>query len=181
MEMRRTAVSAILIAAIGALLLLAAGCGGDDDESAADTQAAAASTTDDLDTTEGETEAAETEAAEEPDFANAENCKEFTELGQKVSAALGGGEGADADATKKLLNEFAEEAPEEIRDDFRVIADAYSKIAEALEDANVAPGETPSAEDAAKLQEVAGQIDQAKLTEANTNITTWVTENCQSG
>ena len=178
--MRRTAVSAILVAAIGALLLIAAGCGGDDDESAADTQAAAVATTDESETTEGETEAAETEETEEPDFADAENCKEFTDLGAKVSAALGGTEGADAEETKALLNEFADEAPEEIRDDFRVIADAYSKIADALEDLDLGPGETPSAEDALKLQEIATEIDQAELTEANTNITTWVNENCQS-
>jgi hypothetical protein len=179
--MRRTAVRAILIAALGALLLAAAACGGDDDESAADTQAAAAATTDDAETTEAETEAEETEEAEEPDFANAANCKEFTELGQKVSAALGGTEGADADETKELLNEFADDAPEEIRDDFRVIADAYSKIADALADLQLEPGETPDPEDALKLQEIAGEIDQAALTEANTNITTWVNENCSSG
>ena len=177
--MRRTAVRAMLIAAIGALLLTAAACGGDDDESAADTQAAPAATAE-ADTAESETEAAETQAEEEPDFSNAANCKEFTELGQKVSAALGGGGNVDADETKELLNEFADEAPEEIRDDFKVIADAYSKIADALEDLQLDPGETPNAEDALKLQEIAGEIDQAELTEANTNITTWVTENCQS-
>ena len=183
--MRRTAVRAMLIAVFGALLLTAAGCGGDDDESAADTQAAPAATAE-ADTAESETEAAETEAAEtqaeeEPDFTNAANCKEFTELGQKVSAALGGGGNVDADETKELLNEFADEAPEEIRNDFRVIADAYSKIADALEDLQLDPGETPNAEDALKLQEIAGEINQAELTEANTNITTWVSENCQSG
>ena len=140
---------------------------------------AAAATTDEADTAESETEAAET-AEEEPDFSNAENCKEFTELGQKVSAALSGTD-VDADETKELLNEFADEAPEEIRDDFGVIADAYSKIADALEDLQLDPGETPNAEDALKLQEIAGEIDQAELTEANTNITTWVSENCQAG
>jgi hypothetical protein len=178
--MRRTAVRAILIAALGALLLTAAACGGDDDESAADTQAPAAATTDEADTTEGETEGAETEAAEEPDFAGTENCKEFQELGAKVSAALGGTGADDADATKELLNEFADDGPEEIRDDLRVIADAYSKIADALADLELEPGETPNAEDALKLQEIAGEIDQAELTEANTNITAWVSENCTS-
>ena len=179
--MRRTAVRMLLVAALGALLLIAAGCGGDDDESAADTQAPAATATDGGDTAGAETEPAETAEEEtELDFANAENCQEFAELGAKVSQALGGTEGVDADETKELLNEFADDAPEEIRDDFRVIADAYSKIADALADLDLDPGETPDPEDALKLQEIAGEIDQAALTEANTNITTWVNENCQA-
>src|SRR5918992_228184 len=98
--MRRTAVKAIVLAAIGVLLLAAAGCG------------------------------------------------------VKVAAALGGTGGADLEETEAFLNEFADNAPEEIRGDFEVIADSYAKIADALGDVDVTSGETPSPEALEKLQEL---------------------------
>jgi hypothetical protein len=177
--MRRTAVTAIVLAAIGALLLMAAGCGGGDDESAADTQAAAPATTESSATTEP----AEPEASEESgelDFASSENCKELVELGAKTAAALSGTD-PDAETTQNLLDAYAEEAPEEIRADFEVIADAYGKMAEALEDVQVSPGETPDAEATAKLQEIVSSLDTAELEQANTNITNWVNTNCKAG
>lgn len=174
--MRRTAVRAIVLAAIGALLLVAAGCGGGDDESAADTQAAATESAE-------PTEATETQTAEEsgePDFTSSENCRELVELGSKTAAALSGTD-PDAGTTKNLLDAYADEAPEEIRADFQVIAEAYGKMAEALEDVAVPAGETPDPEAAAKLQEIVASIDTAELTTANANITTWVEMNCKTG
>jgi hypothetical protein len=184
--MRRIVVKALVVATIGAFVLAAAGCGGGDDESAADTQAAVAATTDSGDamTVETESEAETTgESEEEPelDFASTENCRELAELGVKVSTALSGAGDSSVEDTKKFLDAFADDAPEEIRDDFRVVAEAYAKIADALADVDVSPGETPSAEDAAKLQQVASEIDQPALEQANTNITTWVNENCKAG
>ena len=175
--MRRTAVRAIVLAAIGALLLMAAGCGGDDDESAADTQAAAATESSEP------TEATETDASEEsaaPDFASSENCRELVELGAKTAAALSGTD-PDAETTQNLLDAYADDAPEEIRADFQVIADAYGKMAEALEDVTVPAGEAPDPEAAAKLQEIVASLDTAELTKANENITAWVETNCKTG
>jgi hypothetical protein len=177
--MRRTVIRAIVLAALGALLLTAAACGGDDDESAADTQAAAAATTSDADeaTTAEETETAE-ESSETPDFAGSAECRELVELGTKVSQALGGTGGPELENTQEFLDEFADEAPEEIRDDFQVIAEAYGKIAEALQDVDVSAGAQPDPEALAKLQELSQELDQAELEEANQNITAWVEENC---
>lgn len=168
--MRRTAVAAIVLA----VLLTAAGCGGDDDEAAADTEAAATATP-------AATDAEASEESETPDFASSENCTALAALGVKVSLALGGAGGADVEETKKHLNEFADEAPEEIRADFAVIADAYAKIGDTLGDLGLTAGETPSVEDQARLQELAAELDQPALTSANENITAWVNKNCSGG
>jgi hypothetical protein len=175
--MRRKAFWAIALAAIGVLLLTAA-CGGGDDESAADTQAAATTespaATGATDTTSDDSSDDE---GDDPSFEGSSECVELAQLGAKVSEALSG-TGADTEKTKEFLNEFADKAPDEISDDFEVIADAYSKIADALGDVDVQAGETPDPEAIAKLQAVASELDQAELQEANTNITAWVTENC---
>lgn len=175
--MSRTAFKVFLVAAMGAALLaFAAACGGgDDDEATADTAAAVTTAAEEIEeaaTTEEESSSGGT------DMASAENCKELGEIGAKVSAALGSGGSADTEKTKEFLDEFADKAPEEIRDDFQIIADAYGKIVEALGDVNVAAGETPGPEALAKLQALATEIDQEELTQANNNITAWVTENC---
>jgi hypothetical protein len=176
--MRGTAFRTIALAAIAVLLLAAAACGSGDDESAADTQAAAASTTDDGAATTAAADTTSDDGSDDtPSFEGSKDCVELAQLGAKVSEALGG-TGADTEKTKEFLDEFADKAPDEISDDFQVIADAYSKIADAIADANVKPGETPDPEALAKLQSVATELDQTKLAEANTNITAWVSENC---
>ena len=175
--MRGKAFWAIALAAIGVLLLTAA-CGGGDDESAAGTEAAATTespaATDATDTTSDDSS---DDSGDEPSFEGSSDCVELAQLGAKVSEALSG-TGGDVEKTEEFLNEFADKAPDEISDDFQVIADAYSKIAEALGDVDIASGETPDPEALAKLQELSTELDQAKLQEANTNITAWVTENC---
>ena len=173
--MRRASGATLVIAIIGALLLLAlAACGGGDDESSSDTTAAetvAAATT------ESEEPTQSGESSGTPDFASAANCQELGQLGAAVSSALSG-TGSDTEDTVEAFSQFADKAPEEIRDDFQVLADAYSKIAEALGDVNLAAGETPGPEALQKLQEVSSQINQAEVTEASNNITAWVQENC---
>jgi hypothetical protein len=174
--MRRTAVRAVVLAAIGALLLTAAGCGGDDDESAAGDQAptvTAQATTESA----SDAEAAETEQAGS-DFASSANCQKLLTLMANVSGALAGTGSFDVEQTRRTIDAYAETAPEEIRGDFRVVAEAYAKIADALGDIKIAPGETPSPEALQRLQEVASELDQEAVTTANTNITAWVAKNC---
>ena len=59
-----------------------------------------------------------------------------------------------------------------------MIANAYKKIAEVMKDVDLTSGQTPDPDTLAKLQKVQGEIDQAELTKANTNITAWVKKNC---
>jgi hypothetical protein len=73
-----------------------------------------------------------------------------------VSTALGGAGGSgDVDQVSEFFDEFSERAPEEIRDDFRVLADAYAAYAEVIADLQLEPGETPDAEGLQRMQEAA--------------------------
>lgn len=182
--MTRTVTRAILLAALAALLLTAAACGGDDDdESAAATQAPAA-TAEPSDTTSDTSEESEdTEESEETEgdvpegFSGSEECRELVGLGAKVTQALGGA-GGDLEDTQEFMDAFADDAPEEIREDFQVIAEAYGKIAEALEGVDLSSGEQPDPEAMAELQQLSTELDQPRIQEANENITAWVEENC---
>jgi hypothetical protein len=190
----------VLAAACAALLLLvAAGCGGDDDDSGSTTTTAASQledvTTDETGTDEMDTSEAELDdddmADEEmttsdddmdmSEIASAENCRELGALSTKLSEAFGATGASDTEEYASFLEEFAERAPEEIRDDFRVVAESYGKIAEALEGFDPSSTTPPSAEKLAELQRIVAEIDQAELTAASANITTWITENCVPG
>jgi hypothetical protein len=178
--MRRKAVSALALAAVGGLMLVVAGCGGGgggDKSAAAETHPAAttAPAPAPATTTEGHTS---TNAAV-PDFASAGNCKELAEIGQKLSAAMTANGGKiDTQQTAKFFEEFADKTPKEIRSDFQVIAAAYTKIAKALEGVDLTSGKTPDPQAIAKLQKIASEIDQASVTKAEAHISSWVQTNC---
>jgi hypothetical protein len=181
--MTRTVTRAILLAALAALLLTAAACGGDDDESAAATQAPAATAEPSDTTSDTNEESEDTEESEESEgdlpegFSGSEECRELVGLGAKVTQALSG-TGGDLDDTQEFLDAFADDAPEEIREDFQVIAEAYGKIVEALEGVDLSSGEQPDPEALAELQQLSTELDQPRIQEANENITAWVEENC---
>src|SRR3954451_24272547 len=81
----------------------------------------------------------------------------------------------------QALQDVADQAPDEIKDDFQTLADAYGKIADALGDANLGSGQVPSADTIAALQALSKDIDTAKLAAASSNISTWLTQNCSPG
>jgi hypothetical protein len=169
--MRRTLIPVLLLALVAAVL--AAGCGGGGNEKASDTEPAI------TETTETETEATETEATTNvDDFASSKNCREFAELSAKLQNAFSG-TGSDLEETKKLLDAYAEKAPEEIRDDFRVIANFWAKMVDALEGVDLQSGTPPSPEALERLQKVQTEIDQQRLQQASQNISNWVQKNCR--
>ena len=92
-------------------------------------------------------------------------------------AAVGGVEG-DTEEAQELFEEWANDAPDEIRDDLQVLAEAYATYVTALDDVDFTPGETPDAETLAELQAALASIDQDEVTEASTNLTEWSNENC---
>ena len=73
-----------------------------------------------------------------------------------------------------------DKAPEEIRADVQVLADAFTKYADALGDLDLEPGETPSQEDALKLTQALGSLNQAEVTAAAERVAAWTTENCKT-
>ncbi len=172
--MRWTAIAFALLA----LVLVGAGCGGDDDESASDTTTLTDTTTDDDD--DGRHDYATTTTTDDlGDLASGE-CADLVESGQKLSQALGSGTptGEDFDDVSQFFDEFADSAPEEIRADFQVLAEAWEVYAEVLPDLQVEPGETPDPEALAKLQQATASIDQEEFAAASERINAWTTENC---
>jgi hypothetical protein len=189
--MRRTKLSALVVLLLAALALTAAGCGGGGSKnSAATTEAAAteATTTEEATTEEATTEAATTEEATTEAATTTSpiaglvaggKCKDLANLGQKYSQALSGaGNSQDLEKSAEVLQEFADEAPSEIKADFQVLADYLTKIVDVV--GNLKPGDTPSATQLQKLQELGTSIDTQKLTQASQNITAWVAKNCKA-
>jgi hypothetical protein len=106
-------------------------------------------------------------------------CRDLADLSSKVASALGSTNASDVEKTSKLLNGLADKAPSDIKGDFKVIADAYSKIASVVKD--LKPGQQPTADQLAKLQQLQTQIDTTKLTQASTHIEAWVKQHCGTG
>ena len=185
--MHRKTILALALTVLAALMVVAAGCGGGGKKNASATTEAAtteaatteATPTEEVTTTE---EATTTEATTTPGIASAANCKGLADLGSelaKFSAAVGGG--GNGEALKKqaeLFKEFADKAPSDVRADFQVIADYFSKIADAI--GNLKPGQVPDSATIAKLQKLGTEIDQVKVTKASQNITAWAAKNCKA-
>jgi hypothetical protein len=190
---------------LGVLALAATGCGGGGGSTTTvtvtETETVEATETDSsmtetdesmTETDETETDAMETETdamgtdttstTDSPDlaFINSENCREFVRLASSLGQALSGTGDTDVQEAADAMQEFADEAPDEIQDDFQVLADAYQKIADALEGVDLTDT-TPDAGTIAKLAQLGQELDQAELTEASQNISEWTTENCTNG
>jgi uncharacterized protein YceK len=185
--MRRTSMLVVAMLVL-ALAIVTAGCGGGGSKSAATeaatteaatTQAATteAATTEATTTEQATTQAATTTTSGLSGF-SAGKCRDLAESGQKLSAAFSGGtSGQSLKKYSELLQEFAKKVPSDIRGDFKVLADYVSKIADVT--GSLKAGQTPDPQVLAKLQKLATQIDQAKLTQASQNITAWVQKNCK--
>ncbi|MGH3133810.1 MAG: hypothetical protein ACRDNY_08760 [Gaiellaceae bacterium] len=161
----------LTIAVVLMLALAGAGCGGDD-EAAGDTEAAVTETTDGT-TTDG------TEAGDLDTLASGE-CQELVQASVQLSQALGaaGNSGDDLDQARELFDELAAGAPDEIREDVQVLADAYAEYADVFADIQVEPGQVPDAEALQRLQEALASIDQEEVTAASQRLSAWATANC---
>ncbi len=173
-----------IVVALSAFLLVVAGCG--DDEAVSDTATFTTTdetttddaTTDDETTTDATTDETTTDD-DLGDLASGE-CADLVESGQQLSQALGAGNltDEDFDDVSRFFDEFADSAPEEIRADFQVLAEAWEVYADVLPDLQVDPGETPDPEALAKLQQATASIDQEEFAAASERINAWTTENC---
>jgi hypothetical protein len=181
--MRRTTITAFAVMLLAALALLAAGCGGGSKNSAATIEAATteATTPEAATTEETTTEAATTEAATTTSLggiASTGNCKELEDLSTKLSSVFSSTNPNSADIKKeaKVLNEFADKAPSEIKSEFKTVAQFVDKVADIY--GNVKPGQVP---DAATLQKLQGlQGDAQKVSAAGQKIAAWAQKNCHA-
>lgn len=179
--MARRVMMLLVVLGLAGSVLAFTGCGGDDSSSASE-DTTEITATEETEATETETETTEestdtestetTETDASGDFASAENCQEFAQIGAKVSGALTGS--GDVGDVKAAFDELAAAAPDEIKADFEVLATYMGEVAEALEGYDASSGQAPSADAIAKLS----AIDATGATAASTNISTWVQENC---
>ena len=145
----------------------------------ADTDTVVTETTD---TTDDETTDEDTTDGDTTDGDNiiaSEDCQQLVQASASLSQAFAAAGGADPDAEEasELFDEWADEAPDEIRADLEVLAQAYATYVEALDEVDFSSG-TPSTDDLAELQAALATIDQEAVTEASTNLSEWSTENC---
>jgi hypothetical protein len=180
--MRRMSTLVLGATVLAALAFVAAGCGGGSKAAETTTEATVPATTEAVTTepitTLAPTTQATTTTSNLGGLASAKNCRELAQLGQKFSAAFTGAANAqDLKTEARLLKEFADRTPSDIRADFETLADYMTKVADAA--GGLKPGQTPNAQTLAKLQKLATEIDQAKLTAASKNITAWVQKNCK--
>ena len=163
---------------LAALALFVAGCGGDDgsDSASSDTAVVETDSADDGTATDSSDDATATDAAEDDGELGGE-CLQFADLGAKLQAAVGSG-GGDIDSVTEVFDELADRVPEEIRDDYQVLADNFKEFAEALEGVDLSSGATPDADTLAKLQEAAASMERPEVQQASQNIQAWVAANC---
>ena len=174
-----------IAAAVAALALglAAAGCGGGDDEASDEPDATLTETETDATTDETSTEETSTDETDTGDLGDFDfsydECQQLAAAGSEFGQAVSGAtSGADLSDEADAFQEFADNAPEEIREDMQTLADAYDEIVAALADIDLDAGETPSAEQVAALTQALSSIDQTGVQGASERIATWAQENC---
>jgi hypothetical protein len=172
-----------IAAALAALSLglVAAGCGGDDDE-ASDEPDTVITDTETDETTDETTETTDDSATDTDasgfDFSD-EDCQQLASAGAAFGQAIGSAtSGGDLSDEAEAFQEFAANAPEEIREDMQTLADAYDEIIAVLADVDLDPGATPSAEQIGELTQALASINQTEVTAASQRIAAWAQENC---
>jgi hypothetical protein len=167
-------IAALLIAA---LALVAAGCGGSSsDEASSDTETAVATETTMPEETTATTDDSGTST--DVDLGNLSGeCAQFAGISSKLAQSLSG-QDANIEDAAKAFDEIADQVPDEIKDDYQVIADNFSKIAEALKGVDLTSGQAPSPEALAKLQELSASMDSTEVQQATQHIEAWVSQHC---
>ena len=173
--------------AITGFALVGAGCGGDEESTGdtdtvvvTDTTVAEETTTDETtaeETTTGETETDASGGLVSGDCVKAVTA--FAALSQAVAAA--GASGDDAEDSARAFQEFADEAPDEIRDDIQVLGDAYADYIAVLSGLGLQAGETPSADQIQELSQAAEALNTPEVLAASEHFNTWASANCPGG
>jgi predicted small secreted protein len=96
-----------------------------------------------------------------------------------IPAAMSGS-AADLEQSVEAMQAFAAEAPEEIREDFQLLAEAYARIGQALADSGYDPasGQPPSAEAMAALQEAGAELNTEEFQAASERISAYFEAEC---
>jgi hypothetical protein len=122
------------------------------------------------------TQSADTTTGGATSTTKSKSCKELTTLANRVSAAFSNTNPKNIQKNARILKQFADQTPGQIRPDFELLADDVQKIADSLH--GVKNPNSPTPAERQKIQQAAGQINQAKLTAAIRHISTWSQKNC---
>lgn len=171
---------------LAVLALVATGCGGDDSSSdeAVQTESTATEETTEETTDETASESVEDESTDTETSGGgsvSDECLQLNEAALEVGKAfstLSGNDPASVEQAAEAFQEFADKAPDAVKDDFGILADTFSGYAELLKDVDLTSGATPDAETLAKIQEFATGDGAKQAQEASARITAWSTENC---
>src|SRR4029078_1186675 len=104
-------------------------------------------------------------------------CAQFAGISSKLAQSLSG-QDANIEDAAKAFDEIAARVRDEIKHDYQVIADNFSKIAEALKGVDLTSGQAPSPEALAKLQELSASRDSAEVQRASQHSEAWVQQHC---
>ncbi len=171
----------IVVAAL-ALAIAGAGCGGNDESSANTDTAVVTETTAEETTTEGTTTEETTTEETTTDASGGLASGDCLDL-VNASAALGQAFASVGASGNPDVSTFFDQfdAPDEIKDDFQVLADAYAEYAAAVKDIGLEAGKTPTADQLQQFQQALAAIDQQAVTAASDRISVWADANCPSG
>jgi hypothetical protein len=184
-----------LLALFVVFVLLVAACGDDDDGGGVDTATEAPTATEPAaaPTTAAPTTAAPSDNGDggDVDLGNifAGDCQEAvlgvaaamsaysTGLAQAFAGTL---DDEELQASADELAQFADDAPDELKDDLDVIAAALAEFVQAFIDSGYDPtsGQTPTPEQIEQLTQLADQFDDSRFEEAADNIEAWFDDNC---
>ncbi|CAN5265133.1 hypothetical protein BH23VER1_BH23VER1_37490 [soil metagenome] len=89
--------------------------------------------------------------------------------------------GLDPESLEQVAGQLeaaAEVAPDDIRDDFEVMAEELGGFYRVLADMDYQPGSVPTPEQAEELSQLGESMDQEALQAATDNISAWFEDNC---
>jgi hypothetical protein len=171
-------------AAVGLALVLAGGAlgacsGGDDSEGVALEDNTTTTGDSGTDTT---SDGSDVSLPDNFDFGN-ENC---TELVAAVSGLAGAFTGSDSEqatldfgAFADALDQFADSAPDDIRDDLGTLSDAYRQIDDEL--GGPLDLSDPEVFTSPEFAQIGEQFNSEEFTQANENVTSFIESECTTG
>ena len=177
----------LLGALVAGLLLALSACGGGSGTNKSAGAATASKTTATQRTATSQSPGSQTETtvpakttatAKAPGLPAAE-CRRLHTLAAKMGQAFTGRTpAADTRAYAAALQRLAKTAPTDMRGDFGVLADAYSKIAAAVAAAYTGTGATPTPDQLKQLADVGSELNTGAINDAASNVNVWLQQTC---
>jgi len=172
---------------LAGVVLVAAGCGSSSKTSAKTTEATQSTSSSTSDKTSSSTSSSDGKTSTDVNVSGLSGkCKDLAESTIKYQKALaatgnfaaGGDMGKQFATVAAAFEDFANQAPSEIKADLKVMADSFAQAAEAMKGVTFKPGQQPSAANLAKLTKLGQSLNGAKLRQASAHLTAWTQKNC---